>query len=94
MKTFEQLGLLQKNIKTLYDRGFEEPTEIQKKTIPVFLKDELDIIAQAQTGTGKTAAFALPIIEKIDQSVREVQAFILAPKASFYKHSSHRFGFP
>ncbi|MBI1912780.1 MAG: DEAD/DEAH box helicase [Deltaproteobacteria bacterium] len=58
--------------------GFEEPTPIQEKTIPVLLSGK-DVIGQAQTGTGKTAAFGIPIIEKVDRSVHGVQALILAP---------------
>lgn len=79
MKTFHDLGISPHNIETIQKKGFEEPTEIQILTIPLFLKDEIDIIAQAQTGTGKTAAFALPLIEKINASLPEVQAIILAP---------------
>ena len=68
MTNFTELGLSQHNIHTLLKKGFEEPTEIQTLTIPLFLNKDIDIIAQAQTGTGKTAAFALPLIERIDQS--------------------------
>ena len=65
MEKFKSLGLSEENIRTLSKKGFEEPTEIQAMTIPLLLKNEMDIIAQAQTGTGKTAAFALPLIEKL-----------------------------
>lgn len=78
MATFESLGLTNKTLPALKAKGFEEPTEIQTLTIPLMLKNEIDIIAQAQTGTGKTAAFALPLIETLKQS-RKPQALILAP---------------
>ena len=79
MEKFKALGLSEENIRALSKKGFEEPTEIQAMTIPLLLKNEMDIIAQAQTGTGKTAAFALPLIEKLKPSARKVQAIILAP---------------
>jgi len=79
MEKFKALGLSDEVIKVLEKKGFEEPTEIQELTIPVLLRNEIDIIAQAQTGTGKTAAFALPLLEKIDPAVKGVQAIILAP---------------
>ncbi|MBI5903517.1 MAG: DEAD/DEAH box helicase, partial [Deltaproteobacteria bacterium] len=58
--------------------GFEEPTPIQSKTIPVLLTGK-DVIGQAQTGTGKTAAFGIPIVERIDRATHGVQAIIIAP---------------
>ena len=58
LDTFRQLGLSEDIIKALEKKGFESPSKIQEKTIPVFLTDERDIIGQAQTGTGKTAASA------------------------------------
>lgn len=79
MDTFRALGLSEKTISALEKKGFENPTEIQGLTIPLLLENKEDIIAQAQTGTGKTAAFALPIIEKIDPKAKGVQALILAP---------------
>lgn len=79
MEHFKELGLSAKTLKVLQKKGFEEPTEIQKITIPLLLKNEVDIIAQAQTGTGKTATFALPLLEILDPSVKGVQAIILAP---------------
>jgi ATP-dependent RNA helicase DeaD len=59
--------------------GFTQPTEIQEKAIPVLLESDIDFIGQAQTGTGKTAAFVLPLLEKIDRTNRNVQALIIAP---------------
>ena len=58
---------------------FKEPTEIQEKTIPILLNGDIDVVGQAQTGTGKTAAFGLPLIEKIDENSKDVQALILTP---------------
>ncbi|MBP9726492.1 MAG: DEAD/DEAH box helicase [Gammaproteobacteria bacterium] len=78
MNTFESLGLSAQITKTLSLLGYESPTPIQAEAIPVFLQGG-DIIAQAQTGTGKTAAFALPIVEKIDLTATKPQALIIAP---------------
>ncbi len=80
MEQFKNLGLSEKSLSALEKKGFEEPTEIQALTIPLLLENKnIDIIAQAQTGTGKTAAFALPIIENINPDTPGVQAIILAP---------------
>ncbi len=79
MSTFFELGVTKGYIKSLKELNINEPTEIQEKTIPVLLKSSIDFIGQAQTGTGKTAAFGLPILHKIDASKNEVQALILAP---------------
>ena len=76
---FVDLGLSSDVLEAINKKGFEEPTEIQVMTIPVMLKDDTNIIAQAQTGTGKTAAFGLPLIEMIDTASRSVQALILVP---------------
>ena len=76
--TFEQLGLNAALLKSIKDVGYEEPTPIQIEVIPALLAGR-DVIAQAQTGSGKTAAFGLPIIEAIDPKQRSVQALILAP---------------
>ncbi len=78
-KTFSDLGLSDETLKAINKKGFEEPTAIQAMTIPVMLRDDTNIIAQAQTGTGKTAAFGLPLIEMIDSQSKTVQALILAP---------------
>jgi len=79
MNTFKSLGLSDRSLQALEKKGFEEPTEIQSITIPLLLENNCDIIAQAQTGTGKTAAFGLPLIEKLDLYSKNVQAIILAP---------------
>lgn len=76
---FKALGLSESTLKALKKKGFEEPTPIQEKVIPLFLKGECDIIGQAQTGTGKTTAFGTPIIEKIPEKSGKVQAIILTP---------------
>jgi len=72
--SFADLGLA-----AVKSKGFEEPTKIQAACIPLLLKDQVDVIGQAQTGTGKTAAFGLPILEIVDPSIKQVQALILAP---------------
>ena len=76
--TFEELGLRDSFVKTLTALGYEAPTPIQERTIPVLLSGS-DLIGQAQTGTGKTAAFALPILQKIDVGRKETQALVLTP---------------
>jgi ATP-dependent RNA helicase DeaD len=76
--TFTSLGLPETLLRTLTTLGYEVPTPIQERTIPVLLTGR-DLIGQAQTGTGKTAAFALPILAKIDASSRDTQALVLAP---------------
>ena len=67
IQEFIDLGLSQKSIEAVAGKGFEHPTEIQKRCIPILLKGDKDLIGQAQTGTGKTATFALPILEKLDK---------------------------
>lgn len=76
---FKALGLSDSTLKAIKKKGFEEPTPIQEKVIPLFMKGECDIIGQAQTGTGKTMAFGAPIIEKIPEKSGKVQAIILTP---------------
>ncbi|MBN2712390.1 MAG: DEAD/DEAH box helicase [Planctomycetes bacterium] len=78
-KTFADFGLSPKLLQAINRKGFEEPTAIQALTIPVMLKDDRNIIAQAHTGTGKTAAFGLPLLEMVDPASKAVQALILAP---------------
>lgn len=78
LKEFRELGLSEKVLKVLSKKGYESPTPIQKLTIPALLNSEKDIIGQAQTGTGKTAAFALPIIETYEAS-SQIQAIVLTP---------------
>ncbi|MEK7851157.1 MAG: DEAD/DEAH box helicase, partial [Deltaproteobacteria bacterium] len=78
MTTFNELGLSSEILKAISAMGFEEPTPIQGKTIPVLMSGK-DVVGQAQTGTGKTAAFGIPIIEKLDKTNFRVQAIILTP---------------
>ena len=78
-KTFNDLGLSANVLNAINKKGFEKPTAIQAMTIPVMLRDDTNIIAQAQTGTGKTAAFALPLIEMVNTDSTTVQALILVP---------------
>ncbi len=76
---FKELNLKPSSLKATEAMGFKEPSEIQEKSIPLLLEDDVDFIGQAQTGTGKTAAFALPLLEKIDTNSDQIQALILAP---------------
>jgi len=79
LENFKELGLSDSLIKDLQKKGFEEPTDIQRKIIPVMLTENIDLVGQAHTGTGKTAAFGLPIIERLEKNSKEVQALILVP---------------
>ncbi|MDA3840318.1 MAG: DEAD/DEAH box helicase [Patescibacteria group bacterium] len=79
MTTFKELGLNPDIIRGLDDLGFVEPSPIQDKAIPQILESKKDLVALAQTGTGKTAAFSLPILNQIKADGRELQAIILCP---------------
>ncbi|MBD0725773.1 ATP-dependent RNA helicase [Flavobacterium sp. L1I52] len=79
MNKFEQLGLSESLLKAIKDLGFENPSEVQEKAIPLLLEKDTDLVALAQTGTGKTAAFGFPVIQKIDADNRNTQALILSP---------------
>ena len=79
MNAFEALGLNEQLVKAVTDMGFETPSEIQLKAIPVLLSGTTDFIGLAQTGTGKTAAFGLPLLQLIDPSQRHAQALIVCP---------------
>ncbi|WP_335966413.1 DEAD/DEAH box helicase [Galbibacter sp. PAP.153] len=79
MNKFEQLGLNEQLLKAITDMGFETPSEVQEKAIPVLLANETDMVALAQTGTGKTAAFGFPMIQKIDANSKTTQGLILSP---------------
>lgn len=77
--TFKELGLNDALMKAIDDLGFENPTPIQQQTIPLLTNKSTDVVALAQTGTGKTAAFGLPILNTIDITSKDTQALILAP---------------
>ena len=79
MQSFEEIGLSKELLKSIGEIGFKTPTPIQKKSIPFLLRKNKDLIALAQTGTGKTAAFGLPILQQIDNHVKNVQTIVLCP---------------
>ncbi|MGE5356713.1 MAG: DEAD/DEAH box helicase [Deltaproteobacteria bacterium] len=79
MNRFKQLGLGEPILKAIEDLGFLDPSDVQEKTIPILLNKRTDLVALAQTGTGKTAAFGFPLIQKIDPKNKKTQALILAP---------------
>jgi ATP-dependent RNA helicase DeaD len=79
LERFKALGLSDASLKALREKGFEEPTKIQELAIPILLKGGVDLVAQAQTGTGKTAAFGLPILDMLKRGARHVQALVLVP---------------
>ena len=79
MIPFSELGLQESLLKAIENLGFETPSEVQEKAIPLLLADHIDLVALAQTGTGKTAAFGFPLIQRIDPSSRTTQGLILSP---------------
>ncbi len=79
MKSFKDLGLSETTLGILRKKGFEVPTSIQERVIPIVLSESCDIVGQAQTGTGKTAAFGLPILEQISEQAGAVQVLVLTP---------------
>lgn len=79
MKTFEELGVREDIIKAISELGYVHPMPIQEKVIPHLLHEDGDIIGLAQTGTGKTAAFGLPMLQRIDVEIENPQALIIAP---------------
>ena len=79
MKTFEELGVAEPLRRAIEDLGFEQPMPVQERVIPRLLGDAKDIVALAQTGTGKTAAFGLPVLQRINPAERRPQALILSP---------------
>ena len=79
MNLFEQLGLDEPILRAITDMGFETPSEIQQKAIPTLLEDDTDMVALAQTGTGKTAAFGFPLLQLIDTDSKLTQGLILSP---------------
>lgn len=83
--TFDELNLNEPLLQALNDLGFSEPTEIQEKAIPLLLKGHQDLVGQAQTGTGKTAAFVLPLLQRLNLNSNDMQALILAPTRELAK---------
>ncbi|MCD6347402.1 MAG: DEAD/DEAH box helicase [Bacteroidales bacterium] len=79
MNSFEEFGLRQEILTAITNMGFKEPTPIQQETIPYLLKSTNDLIALAQTGTGKTAGFGLPILEQANLQTKSVQSLVLCP---------------
>ena len=79
MKSFEEIGVSEPLRRAIEEMGFENPMPIQERVIPRLLGDANDIIALAQTGTGKTAAFGLPLLQRVSPDDRRPQALVLAP---------------
>jgi len=79
MNSFESLGLSATMLKALEKKGFEEPSPIQSMIIPYLLEGDRDVVAKSQTGTGKTAAFGIPVIERLDTAADHVRALVLVP---------------
>jgi len=79
MSTFQSLGLNENLLQAITDMGFETPSEVQEKAIPILLEQDTDLVSLAQTGTGKTAAFGFPMLQKIDAESRTTQGLILSP---------------
>ncbi|MCW1914953.1 DEAD/DEAH box helicase [Luteolibacter sp. GHJ8] len=85
MSTFQELGIPADLIQGLDELGIVTPTEVQEKAIPFLLSNGGDLVAQAQTGTGKTAAFGLPLLTKIDPKLKEIQGLVIAPTRELAK---------
>jgi ATP-dependent RNA helicase DeaD len=79
MSNFQQLGLEDNLLQAITDLGFETPSEVQEKAIPILLEKDTDLVSLAQTGTGKTAAFGFPMLQKINAESRTTQGLILSP---------------
>lgn len=79
MKTFEELGVSEEIRRAITELGFESPMPVQEEVIPYLLGNKNDVVALAQTGTGKTAAYGIPVLQKIDPNDRSTQALILSP---------------
>src|SRR4051812_32094507 len=79
MSAFEALGLNEQIIRSITELGFTEPTPIQEKSIPILLSGTMDFVGLAQTGTGKTAAFGLPLLQLISPADKYPQALIVCP---------------
>ncbi|OUS02751.1 ATP-dependent RNA helicase [Flavobacteriales bacterium 33_180_T64] len=79
MSTFQELGLNEDLLAAITDLGFINPSDVQAKAIPILLEEDTDLVALAQTGTGKTAAFGFPMLQKINVDSRTTQGLILSP---------------
>jgi len=79
MTAFNELGLSNPLLRAVTDLGYENPTEVQASSVPVLIAGDTDAVILAQTGTGKTAAFGLPLLELLDFSQKSIQALVLAP---------------
>ena len=83
MEKFARFGLSNNMLHAIQKKGFEEPTPIQEQIIPRILNNKKDLVGQAQTGTGKTAAFGIPILENLVEQSKYVQVIVLVPPASW-----------
>ena len=100
ISSFSQLGLQDSLLKVLDEVGYETPSAIQAQTIPLLLEGR-DVVGQAQTGTGKTAAFALPVLSRLDIRQKDPQVLVLTPTRelaiqvaeAFQKYAHHIKGF-
>ena len=92
MTQFSDLGLNKNTLATLDGLGYENPTEIQEKAIPVLLDSNRDFVGLAQTGTGKTAAFLLPLEEKLDSNSNKIQTLVLSPTRELANQIYGEFG--
>ena len=79
LKTFEELGVSEEIRRAIEELGFENPMPVQEEVIPYLLGNKNDVIALAQTGTGKTASYGIPVIQKTDAKSKQTQAIILSP---------------
>lgn len=95
--TFKETGLRPEILRAIEELGFEQPTPIQQETIPFLINNEQDLVALAQTGTGKTAAFGLPLLHILDEDAKSIQALVLSPtrelavqiERDIYKYSKY-----
>ncbi len=79
MDTFDQVGMNPTLRRAVEEMGFVKPSPIQAQTLPILLNEDVDFIGLAATGTGKTAAFTLPLLERLDSTKKSVQAIVLCP---------------
>ena len=85
LSDFRQLGIPADLVKGLTELGIVKPTEVQERAIPFLMKNGGDFCAQAQTGTGKTAAFGLPLLTKVNPKKPEIQGLVIAPTRELAK---------